>query len=133
MANGRVRDKVKRPGHKPPARVRYEESHPTISCRLSKDEYDLLNQRLEDLGGVSFADFVRDSLGLLQLKIPETREIKERARSTGYDQGKKDHQIWYYCSVCQQRIDMAPNSESHKAMTGYMKEHGWGHTSCQRQ
>ena len=133
MANERVKDKVKRPGHKPPARVRYEESHPTMSCRLSKDEYDLLKQRLEDLGGVSFADFVKDSLGLLQLKIPETREIKEKARRAGYDQGKKDHQIWYYCSVCQQRIDVAPNSESHKAMTGYMKEHGWGHTSCQRQ
>jgi len=133
MANGRVKGKVKRPGHKPPARVRYEGSHPTVSCRLSKDEYDLLRQRLDDLGGVSFADFVRDSLSLLQLKIPETREIKEKARREGYDQGKKEHQIWYYCSVCQQRIDVAPNSESHKAMIGYMKEYGWGHTSCQRQ
>jgi hypothetical protein len=133
MANGRVKAKVKRPGHKPPARVRYEEGHPTVSCRLSKDEYDLLNQRLEDLGGVSFADFVKDSLGLLQLRIPETREIKEKAQRVGYDQGKKEHQIWYYCSVCGQRIDVAPNSESHKAIIAYMKEHGWAHTSCRRQ
>lgn len=130
MANERVKDKVKRPDHKPPARLRYEESHPTMSCRLSKDEYDLLKQRLEDLGGVSFADFVKDSLGLLQLKIPEAREIKEKARRSGYDQGKKEHQVWYYCSVCQQRIDVPPNSESHKAMIGYMREHGWQHTGC---
>jgi len=130
MANKRVKDKVKRPGHKAPARVRYEESHPTMSCRLSKDEYDLLKQRLEDLGGVSFADFVKDSLGLIQLKIPETREIRERARRAGYDQGKKEHQIWYYCSVCQQRIDVVPNSESHKAMIGYMREYGWRHEIC---
>ena len=47
--------------HKPPARVRYEQSHPTVSCRLDKDTHGLLKQRLEDLGGVSFADFVKDS------------------------------------------------------------------------
>ena len=133
MANGRVKDKVKRPGYKPPARVRYEESHPTMSCRLSKDEYDLLKQRLDDLGGVSFADFVKDSLSLLQVKIPETKEIKEKARRAGYEQGRKDYQIWYYCDTCRQRIDVAPNSECHKAMIDYMKEHGWGHTSCHRQ
>ncbi len=69
--------------HKPPARIRYEKSHPTVSCRLSKDTYDLLKQRLEDLGEVSFADFVKDSLGVLQLKIPDTKEIKKKARSAG--------------------------------------------------
>jgi len=123
---------VKRTGHKPPARVRYEESHPTMSCRLSKDEYDLLKQRLEDLGGVSFAEFVKDSLGILQLKIPETKDIKEKARRAGYEQGKKENQVWYYCDTCRQRMDMAPNSECHKAMIDYMKEHGWGHRSCHR-
>jgi len=132
MANERFKDKVKRTGHKPPARVRYEESHPTMSCRLSKDEYDLLKQRLEDLGGVSFAEFVKDSLGILQLKIPETKDIKEKARRAGYEQGKKENQVWYYCDTCRQRMDMAPNSECHKAMIDYMKEHGWGHRSCHR-
>jgi len=33
------------------------------------------------LGGVSFAYFVKDSLGLLQLKIPDIGEIKEKAAS----------------------------------------------------
>jgi hypothetical protein len=107
--------------HKPPARIRYEQSHPTVSCRLSRGTYALLKQRLEDLGGVSFADFVKDSLGLLQLKIPDIEKIKETA---------KDNQIWYYCAVCRERIDMKPNSDSHKAMIGYMKEHGWAHSSC---
>ena len=65
--------------HKPPARIRYEQSHPTVSCRIDKNTYDLLKQRLEDLGEVSFADFVKDSLGLLQLKMPDIEEIKETA------------------------------------------------------
>jgi len=116
--------------HKPPARIRYEQSHPTVSCRLDKDTHELLKQRLEDLGGVSFADFVKESLGLQQTKMPDIEETKEKAYEEGYDQAEKDWQIWYYCAVCRERIDMEPNSDSHKAMTGYMKEHGWGHASC---
>ena len=116
--------------HKPPARIRYEQSHPTMSCRLDKDTHALLKQRLEDLGGVSFADFVKDSLGLLQLKIPATEEIRERARDEGYNKAKEECQIWYYCAVCGKRIDMEPNTDAHKAMIGYMKQNGWRHESC---
>jgi len=115
--------------HKPPARVRYEESHPTVSCRLDRDTYALLKQRLEDLGGVSFADFVKDSLGVLQLKMPDVKEIREKA----YDQAKKDYQIWYFCNICGKKIDMSPNGDDHKTMIGYMKEHGWAHAKCHRQ
>ncbi len=115
---------------KPPARTRYEESHPTVSCRLSRDTYTLLKQRLEDLGGVSFADFVKDALGLLELKIPNIEEIKEKAYDEGYDQATEDYQIWYFCSICGERMVMSPNDDDHKAMIGYMREHGWAHKSC---
>ena len=118
---------------KPPARLRYEQSHPTVSCRLSRDVYDLLKQRLEDLGGLSFADFVKESLGLQQFNVPDIGEIKEKAYDEGYNQAEKDYQIWYYCAVYGKRIDMEPNSDSHKAMIGFMKEHGWRHANCHRQ
>jgi len=118
--------------HKPPARIRYEQSHATVSCRVDRDTYDLLKQCLED-GGISFADFVKNSLGLLQLKILDTEKIKERARNEGYNQAMDYYQIWYYCAVCGERIYMKPNSDSHKAMIGYMKEHGWAHAGCHGQ
>jgi len=105
---------------KPPARVRYEQSHPVVSCRVDRDTYDLLKQRLEDLGGVSFADFFKDSLGLLQLKIPNIDKIKKRAWDKGYSQAIADCQIWYYCAVCGERIDVEPDSDSHKAIIGYV-------------
>ncbi len=117
--------------HKPPARIRYEQSHPTVSCRLDKDTHDLLKQRLEDLGGVSFADFVKDSLGLLQLKMPDVEAIKETAWGEGYDQAEEEYRIWYFCSVCQEPIYMSPNGNDHKAMIGYMK--GWKHGNCHKQ
>ena len=132
MANDRPKNKAKAT-RKPPSRVRYEGSHPTVSCRISKDEYDLLKQRLEDLGGVSFAAFVKEALGLLQLKMPDIKEIKEQAYNEGYEQATEDCQVWYYCNVCGKRMDMEPNSDSHKAMIRCMKERGWAHKSCQRQ
>ena len=54
----------------------------------------------------------------------------ETARDKGYNQAVEDWQIWYYCAACGERIDMDPNDDDHKAMIGYMKEHGWGHPSC---
>ena len=126
-----VKEIVAKATHKPPSRVRYEQSHPTVSCRLDKDEYDLLKQRLEDLG-VSFAAFVKDSLGLLQLKMPDIEEIKETASGESYDQAMEEYQIWYYCAVCRKRIDMSPNGNDHKAMIGFMKEGGWAHASCHK-
>lgn len=118
---------------KPPARVRYEKNHPTMSCRLDGDIHALLKQRLEDLGGISFADFVKDSLGLLQLKMPDVEEIKEKAWDEGHNHAKKDYQIWYYCAGCRERIDMSPNGNDHKGMIVYMREHGWAHPKCHRQ
>ena len=101
-----------------------------MSCRLDKDTHDLLKQRLGDLGGVSFADFVKDSLGLLQLKMPDIEEIRETAWGEGYDQAVEESAIWYYCNVCRKRIYIEPNDNAHKAIIGYMKEQGWGHAKC---
>ena len=121
--------------HKPPSRIKYEENHPVISCRLSKADYDLLKQRLEELN-ISFATFVKDALGRLELKMPSIDEAWSKGYDEGYKYGynkaKKEHQIWYYCNVCRERIDIRPNSEAHKDMIQYMREHGWGHVKCHK-
>ncbi len=51
-----------------------------------------------------FGDFVKESLGLLELKMPDIEEIKELAWDEGYNQAIDDYQIWYYCAVCRARI-----------------------------
>ena len=112
--------------HKPPSRTRYEQSHPTVSFRVDQNTYDLLKQRLDDLG-VSFAGFVKESLGLIHADI---NQVKRAARDEGYAQALKDCQIWYFCNVCGKRIDMKANGDGHKAMIRYMKDNGWGHDSC---
>ena len=82
---------------------------------------------------MSFANFVKDALGIQQAKMPDIEEIKEQAGHEGYHQATEDCQIWYYCAVCGKRINVEPDSDSHKAIIGYMKEHGRGHANCHRQ
>jgi len=67
--------------HKSPGRIRYGQSHPTVSIRLSSDVYDLLQQRLKKLG-VLTADFIKEPLGFLHTDI---EEIKDEAGDEGYN------------------------------------------------
>ena len=117
--------------HKPPSRIKYDQSHPIVSCRLRKDIHTLLKQRLEDQG-VSFADFVKEQLGQ-QVKMPNIKEIKQKATEEGYEEATQKWQIVYPCAVCGKPIVMTPNSEDHKAMQGFMKQQGWRHGNCPNQ
>jgi hypothetical protein len=63
-------------------------------------------------------------------ELPACQQCYQEGYSRGYEQGKKDWQIWYFCDVCKERIDVSPNANSHQALITYMKEHGWGHTRC---
>ena len=119
--------------HKPPSRIRYEQSHPVVSCRIPKADYDLLKQRLKELN-ISFATFVKDALGRLEIKLSDIEEARNEGYNKGYKLGynkaMKDYQIWYHCSVCGERMNMKPNDEDHKEMIHYMREHGWRHAKC---
>jgi len=124
---------MRRPYHKPPSRVRYEKSHPTVSCRLNKETYDLLKQRLKELGGASVADFVKDALGRLQLKMPEledTERVREEAKREGYNQATKEWQIWYYCFMCEKKVTVKPNSVDHNRIIDLARKKCWSHESC---
>ena len=124
---------MRRPYHKPPSRVRYEKSHPTVSCRLNKETYDLLKQHLDELGGVSVADFVKDALGRLQLKMPKpevTERVKEESKREGYSQAIEEWQIWYYCDICKKKATVKPNSTNHKEIIDFAKRHCWMCESC---
>lgn len=122
--------------HKPPSRIRYEQSHPVLSCRISKTDYDLLKQRLGELG-ISFATFVKNALGVLELKLTDIEEARKEGYNQGYNKGynkaQKDHQIWYYCYVCNERINMKPNDPDHKAMIEYMHGNRWRHAKCAKR
>jgi hypothetical protein len=53
--------------------------------------------------------------------------------NAGYAKGKKDWCVWYFCAICGERIDIPPNSDSHKGVVVYMREKGWAHGECHKK
>jgi len=72
-----------------PSRVKYEQSHPTVSFRLSKG---LHNQLMEQLASrdITAADFVKEALGAKRIKTPNIAEIKDAEYKQGYCEGYED-------------------------------------------
>jgi len=102
--------------HKPPARLRYEESHPNVTCRLDQEIYNQLNARLKELN-VSFATFVKDALGNLELST-------NKARKEGYEQGSNEAYAQAYedarqfdlgnCEECGEPLHWNLNTKAHQ-------------------
>jgi predicted DNA-binding protein len=59
---------------KSPSRKRYEESHPTRSCRLNEKDDEILKELLEHTGR-SFADFVKDHIRKEEAMVEKRVEI----------------------------------------------------------
>lgn len=119
---------------KPPSRIRYEQSHPTLSCRLDKQTHDLLQSRLKD-NGLSFAQFVKSQLGVLEIKAPDVKKIQKQAYERGHDKGfqeaKAHYCVAYFCSVCGGTLEVTTDKEK-QAVREYMNEHRWAHSNCVR-
>ena len=75
--------------HKAPARIRYEQSHPTVSFRLPKELYDQLMEQLASRD-ITAADFVKEALGAKRIKTLNIAEIKDAEYKQGYYEGYED-------------------------------------------
>lgn len=117
---------------KAPSRVRYEQAHPTVSCRVPGEVYEKLDL-VKKSEGKSFADILKIGLGIIETKVREEGEIRKKAYTEGYRKGYSDaeckYKITYPCSVCGETIELS-SREAKQAASGYMQEHGWGHRVC---
>ena len=115
-----------------PFRVRYEQSHPTVSCRLPREVYDRL-KAVADTGGKSFSDILKVGLGILEVPVKKESEIREKAFTEGYSKGYVEaeilYKVTYHCRVCGKEIEV-DTSEEMEAIARHMEEQGWGHSDC---
>lgn len=104
-------------------------------CHKEGHRPDFSNFRDKDAAMmVNDEDFKNANVKLPAIEHLSYENGRKRGQDEGYEDGlelaKEEYEITYPCSVCGKPIAMKPRSESHKAMIGYMKEHGWGHGSC---
>lgn len=105
----------------PPAKLKYDKSHPIVSIRVTPDLKKKL-QEIKMMSDKSPADVLKEAVGL---QIHSTSDPYKK----GYLTAQIYHCVTYECSVCGKPITIKTLAEK-KAAAQYMKDHGWGHAEC---
>lgn len=117
---------------KAPSRIKYEQSHPTVSFRISRELYDRL-QQVKGAEDKSTADVLKVGLGLLEVKVVKEKEARRQGYEEGFEKGSEEaeslYKVTYPCKICRKTIEVMSVKEK-EAIKGYMLEHGWGHADC---
>jgi predicted CopG family antitoxin len=124
MANKRRRN--------PPSRKKYEQSNPTISCRVPRQVYDRLKE-IKKAEGKSIADILKAGLGLFEVKRRNEETIRQEAYDKGWEDGVNTtealYAVTYRCSNCRKEMVVTSDKEK-KAIREYMHDSGWCHGDC---
>ena len=105
----------------PPAKIKYDKSHPIISIRVSQDLKKQLDE-IKEMSGKSVGDILREAVGV------QAKSTK-KAYTVGHTAGKYSYGLTYKCSRCGGTM-WIDTPEEKKAAAQYMREHGWRHGNC---
>ena len=111
--------------HYPPSRLRYDQSHPTISVRVDRQMYDRL-QTLKEQSGKSLGDVLREALGT---QVPSAKNAHNRGYKKGLSEAEDRYRVRYRCSVCGGILTIT-STEGKAAAARLMREAGWAHSRC---
>jgi len=117
---------------KPPSRARYEQKHPTVSWRISRELYDRL-QAVKEAEGTSITDVLKVGVGLLEVKVSEEKEAREEGYHKGYSKGYEEavalYKVTFPCIICRKTVEVTDKTTK-EAIRSYMMQEGWGHGEC---
>ena len=113
---------------KAPSRLRYEEGHPTVSCRVSQDTCVRL-RKAKETEEKSFADILKIGLGILETKQKKESELIRIGYKKGYADAESVFKITYPCNICGKTITVTGHDDN-KVIRQYLWERGWGHPEC---
>jgi hypothetical protein len=117
--------KMKRKTHKPPSRIKYDESHPTLSTRVDRKLYDDVKE-LQRLTNKSLTEIFEEAV---RKQKPWAKDAYDLGKKEGYNTAKREFAVDYRCSVCGGLITINTENEK-KAAAQYMREKGWAHGKC---
>ena len=121
---------------KPPSRVRYEQTHPTISMRVSRELYDRLDAvRIGE--GKSWGDVWREALKVQQRTANRAynRGLNDglaRGREEGEATAKAKYLVTFRCSGCGGPTEVSSDNVR-AAVREYLEQQRWGHSRCVRR
>jgi len=134
-----------KPPHKPPSRIRYEQAHPTVTVRVSKELHDKLKEYTET-EGKSYADILKVALGVQKKSTDKahdrgykagyakgTAERQQKAYDQGYVNGLTEGRIvsFGHCSGCHKPLDWnLSNEKDVELLTKAVDQAHFHHVGC---
>ena len=112
---------MKKMRHQPPSKIKYNQTHPTLSIRVSQDLYDQLKE-LREKSGKSLGDILREAL---DKQAPSTNKAFQR----GFNKARRQFVVTYRCSICGGPIEVTTGREKQEIVE-YMRSEGWAHGGC---
>jgi len=124
--------RIKKNRKAPPSRIRYEKSHPVVSCRVTPEFFARLNEA-KNVEGKSYTDILKLGLEGAETWNRDITEAEKVAEREAYDQGFKDAKQRYLisspCAVCGQLIEVT--DEGWKTLISeYLHQKSWRHSTC---
>jgi len=130
MVSGRsgIHRKGKKPV--PPSRLRYEETHPTVTVRVSEEMREKLTE-LKEVHDLSLGDVLRHGL---ETAKPDLDKAYTQGLTEGYEDGygeaKDEYEVIYWCSGCRRRHLSINTVEEKEAAAQLMYDAGWESSAC---
>jgi predicted transcriptional regulator len=118
---------LKKKVHKPPSKIKYDQSHPIVSIRVDQELYDQLKE-LREKSGKSLGDILREALSI---QAPSVHNSYSRGFKAGYKDAEKVYRVDYKCSVCGGNMTVR-SVEEKEDIARYMRDKGWKHVECPR-
>jgi len=106
------------------ASKRYDEKHPVVSYRVTKEEYTRLKDVLTRQNK-TMKEFFRQAL---KLEEREYREAQRRGYLEGFNDAKEKYAVWLYCVDCGNGIAVADEKVKEEMTASY--ERMAMHTNC---
>ena len=106
----------------------YDGKNPVVSFRLNKEDMKKLEE-IASREGMTKGQYVRNYLkGIVEKRETEAK-IRKDGFDEGYENGKKDWQIWVDCYKCDEPCYIEPGDEvaRKEISTRFI---GWAHKSC---
>jgi len=109
-----------------PSKRRYDARHPTVSTRLSAEQY----AKLDDLvrkSGISMGEFIRRAL---TLEIKRENETYWAGRRAGFSRAKEKYIVRVWCNVCGDPIVVIGDEMILKVGDAVARTYNWYHRGC---
>ena len=114
---------TRNPKQKQPAasRVRYEASHPVVSARVSREQYEQLTE-LKNVHGVNLGDVNDYALDTVK---PDLDGAYEDGFEDGYDEARREYEVKFRCGRCGELHVSITTDQGKEAAAQFMYEQGW--------